>query len=524
MPSKQAMALLWGGGGSPRSHPSVASPARVSYINGQPAPTATKVTGYSGQCGRVRRSPVRTNSKPAVISVAAAASSSSEQHTARVVDTITKLLKGRDVLKKTVVQCFKRADPGTGSLSLQDLQQFRAFLSQVIGVPLEAFGDLVNTYLCFDFDGNGFMEVNEAYKLVKFHLCEYRKKLGGKEGPVDLPSTTLQEAGYELTEELGRGSQGVVHLATNSDGKQVCIKSLQKAQMTASGIEELQEEFQTLRNLDCGQVSRVFELFQDAQSYYMVLEPYFGGDFTTLLSRARAQGVMKSERWLQSLFRQCFDALAFLHQQAIMHCDIKEPNIMLKTTDFHNPQVVLIDFGVSRAMAAKANGMPSGTLGYMPPETLSNFKWFPRGDIFSMGVVIMQVLIDKIPPSGPRTTATPGGIFIEGCATMKEIIQATKTRAPPFHLMPAGVPGLTKLLRAVLTKVMQQRPTAPQVLKDVWFYEVPDLPSEPCPRAKSDWATIGITKSFLARPSVMSEDLPPAIAALQELHAIQATV
>lgn len=456
--------------------------------------------------------------------MAAAASSSSEQHTARVVDTITKLLKGRDVLKKTVVQCFKRADPGTGSLSLQDLQQFRAFLSQVIGVPLEAFGDLVNTYLCFDFDGNGFMEVNEAYKLVKFHLCEYRKKLGGKEGPVDLPSTTLQEAGYELTEELGRGSQGVVHLATNSDGKQVCIKSLQKAQMTASGIEELQEEFQTLRNLDCGQVSRVFELFQDAQSYYMVLEPYFGGDFTTLLSRARAQGVMKSERWLQSLFRQCFDALAFLHQQAIMHCDIKEPNIMLKTTDFHNPQVVLIDFGVSRAMAAKANGMPSGTLGYMPPETLSNFKWFPRGDIFSMGVVIMQVLIDKIPPSGPRTTATPGGIFIEGCATMKEIIQATKTRAPPFHLMPAGVPGLTKLLRAVLTKVMQQRPTAPQVLKDVWFYEVPDLPSEPCPRAKSDWATIGITKSFLARPSVMSEDLPPAIAALQELHAIQATV
>jgi len=462
--------------------------------------------------------PVRANSRPPLVSVAAVVSS---EHTARVVDSITKLLKDRDVLKKTVVQCFKRVDPGTGSLSLQDLQQFRACLSQVIGVPLEAFGDLVNTYLCFDFDGNGFMEVNEAYKLVKFHLCEYRKKLGGKEGPVDLPSTTLQEAGYEVIEELGRGSQGVVHLATNGDGEQVCIKSLQKSHMTASGIEELQEEFQTLRNLDCDLVAKVFKLFQDTQNYYMVLEPYFGGDFTTLLPRARGQGVMKSERWLQGLFRQCFDALAFLHSQAIMHCDIKEPNIMLKTTDFHKPQVVLIDFGVCRAMAAKANGMPSGTLGYMPPETLGNFKWFPRGDIFSMGVVIMQVLIDKIPPSGPRTATTPGGIFIEGCATMKEIIQATKTRTPPFHLMPAGVPGLTQLLRSLLVKTMQQRPTAPQVLKDSWFDEVTDEPQPPSP-SKSEWATIGITNSFLARPSVMGEDLPPAIAALRELHAIKA--
>lgn len=434
----------------------------------------------------------------------------------RIIETVTELLKDRNVLKRAVVQCFKRVDGGTDSVNLVGLQQFRALLSQVIQVPTEAFGDIVHTYICFDFDGNGSLEVNEVYKLVKFHLREYRKKLGGSETTVDMPFKSLQDAGYRVTKELGRGSQGIVRLAVSREGKEVCVKCLQKSQMSASGIEELQEEFQTLQHLCCERIASVSELFQDTQFYYMVGEPYLGGDFMTLRPRARAQGVTMSEKWLRGIFRQCVDGLAFMHEQAMMHCDIKEPNIMLKTTDFQNPQVVLIDFGVSKAMAAKPNGMPGGTPGYMPPETLDTYKWFPRGDIFSLGVTIMQVMTDKIPPTGARNINTPGGIFVEGCLTIQDIMQATRVRQPPFHLMPASVPGLTKLLQAMLTKQMQLRPTAPQVLKDPWFLEQDGAP--PAVRSASNWATVGITKSFLARPSVAGEELPPAIAALRELH------
>merc|ERR1712232_1454588 len=96
-------------------------------------------------------------------------------------------------------------------------------------------------------------------------------------------------------------------------------------------------------------------------------EPYHGGDFMTLKQRARAQGVVMTENWLRGIFMQCFEALEFMHEQAMIHCDIKEPNIMLKTNDFSKPEIVLIDFGVSKAMAQKANGMPGGTPGYMPP-------------------------------------------------------------------------------------------------------------------------------------------------------------
>jgi len=434
------------------------------------------------------------------------------------VRTITDLLRDRVVLKKAVVQSFKKVDGGTDSVSINGLQQFRTILSQVIGVPAEAFGDLVNTYICFDFDGNGMLEVNEVYKLVKHHLREYRKKLGFNDNAVDMPMRTLPEAGYQVLKELGRGSQGVVKLANNRQGQEVCVKCLDKAAMSASGLEELQEEFQTLQQLGCERIARVFELFQDTQFYYMVGEPYHGGDLMTLKPRAQAQGVAMSEQWYRTIWRQCFDALGFMHEQAMMHCDIKEPNIMLKTSDFHRPEIVLIDFGVSRAMAAKPNGMPGGTPGYIPPETLDTRTWFPRGDIFSMGVTIMQVVTDKIPPTGARTVHTPGGIFVEGCLTIQDIMQATKTREPPYNLLASRLPGITKLTMALLSKQMKTRPTAPQVLKDAWFAAGPAPVVERIqPRGKG-LATIGITKSFLARPSVADEDLPEALAALREVH------
>merc|ERR1719446_763044 len=113
----------------------------------------------------------------------------------------------------------------------------------------------------------------------------------------------------------------------------------------------------------------------------------------------------------------------------MMHCDIKEPNLMVKTTDFSRPQVVIIDLGVTVSMAQEDSGCPHGTPGYVPPETLDTLMWFPRGDLFSLGVVMMQVVIDKVPDlSAQRDRTTLGGIFHEGCLTANEIFEATRTR------------------------------------------------------------------------------------------------
>eukprot|EP00408_Alexandrium_pacificum_P051245 CAMPEP_0171247922 /NCGR_PEP_ID=MMETSP0790-20130122/48746_1 /TAXON_ID=2925 /ORGANISM="Alexandrium catenella, Strain OF101" /LENGTH=77 /DNA_ID=CAMNT_0011715349 /DNA_START=30 /DNA_END=260 /DNA_ORIENTATION=- len=70
---------------------------------------------------------------------------------------------------------------------------------------------------------------------------------------------------------------------------------------------------------------------------------------------------------------------------------------MIKRNDFQAPEIVLIDFGVSKAMAEDDNGKVYGTPGYIPPETFEMKMWFPGGDVFSMGVCVLQVIGDQVP-------------------------------------------------------------------------------------------------------------------------------
>jgi len=137
---------------------------------------------------------------------------------------------------------------------------------------------------------------------------------------------------------------------------------------------------------------------------------------------------------------------------------------MIKTENFIAPKAVLIDFGIAKALASP------GTPGYIPPETWIQRQWFPGGDVFSMGVVMLQVLIDKVPASsGMRTRQTPGGIFLEGTCTYGEVAEVTRTREPPVQLISQALSGLTEVVLATLRKDLISRLRAPQVLAHPWF-------------------------------------------------------
>merc|ERR1719379_439601 len=92
---------------------------------------------------------------------------------------------------------------------------------------------------------------------------------------------------------------------------------------------ELIDEFALMKSLSSPYVARTYEVFQDRSFYYLVNEPYFGGDLSKLGKRAIDDGVSMGEDWWRGIFRQCVDGVAYLHSKAIMHCDIKEPNIMI---------------------------------------------------------------------------------------------------------------------------------------------------------------------------------------------------
>jgi serine/threonine protein kinase len=349
---------------------------------------------------------------------------------------------------------------------------FKEYFSQIINVAAnQLFGDLEADYMRFDFDGNGMLEVNEVYKLAKFYLWEYRKAHGGRGPSVNIPTQSLESTGYKVVKELGAGTQGVAFLATNRLGDEVCVKKIRKEKLAAGGVDELKEEFETMQILACERIARVFEIFQDSIFVYLVGEAYTGGDFSTIQTRAKAAGISTSLGWWRGICWQCFQALEFMHEQAMMHCDIKEENLMIKTGDFQKPRIVIIDFGVSQAVVSKIDA-PCGTPGYIPPETFEKMRWYPRGDIFSMAVTVMQVLIYNeadVRPLGSNGKPNRRGIFVDGCSGLREIAMATTSREPPWQKMPFEFAQLTELLKTLLVKKVELRPRAPQVLDHAFF-------------------------------------------------------
>jgi tRNA A-37 threonylcarbamoyl transferase component Bud32 len=420
---------------------------------------------------------------------------------ARPSKSLKSLLQDRSVLKKAVVDAFKAASGGRKAIDINGLLRLRMDLAGKLGVPDAVFGSLEEEYMRFDFEGTGYLEANEVYKLVKWHIYEYAKQQDMAMGKNTVPMKNPTQAGFTIMKELGSGNQAALKLAIDQHGNQRCIKCFPKASMmNMFSIQDMMEEFETMQRLACKNIARTFEIFQDQSTVYMVNEVYHGGDFKDVQRRATAKIGALNESWYGNVFRQCLDALNFMHQQAMMHCDIKEPNLMMRTENYSVPQVVLIDFGVSRAMTKRDTGTVSGTPGYMPPETMNAGKWYPGGDVFSLGVVIFQMMSGKIPDDEAAKRGAPMiGLFLEGCNSLDDVRNLVCNKRPPVQMMQAS-PALQQVTLRMLEKNFRARPKAPTIMKDPWFgssYGSNTKNPEAMMMAEHPLATMGITEDML---------------------------
>lgn len=225
-------------------------------------------------------------------------------------------------------------------------------------------------------------------------------------------------------------------------------------------MDALKDEMSILNEVNNLRIMKVFEIFQDETHFYLVSELYRGPDLTYVRDRATKQGVAMTTNWWVSIFQQCLEGLMYLHKHAVMHCDVKESNIMLKTEYAFQPDVVFIDFGLAQEFT-HAQRVLCGTPGYIPPETWRLHKWFPKGDAFSMGVTMLQLL------SG-RT-----GIFCEaqhqGPEAYDDIARFTMSSPTPLHLLPLEMTSLSDLVGGLLQKDMSSRFNSVQALQDTCF-------------------------------------------------------
>jgi serine/threonine protein kinase len=336
-------------------------------------------------------------------------------------------------------------------------------LGAQIGI-LEQIGtgvDVQQMFWRFDFSGTGELCESECAQLVKFILRKVRDTLSPPPGLrlCKLPQKDLTKE-YKISKQLGQGGQGAVYLAEfrracadGSRGIQRVVKFYAKADANAP-LDDIKEEFLLLRKLDHPLIARVVDMFEDNAHVYVVSEPYFGGDLTALLAKARQNGVTPTVAWLGKIFQQVLQGVSYLHGQMVMHCDLKEPNVMIANDSaWHAPQIVIIDFGLAKDFSGTG---PCGTPGYMPPEVWQYGLWVPRGDIFSLAVIFWSIFNGR--QGGPFCCSDAPPFARIRVKTIQEQMDCSKI--PPH---------LRELTVKMAKKDFRQRPSARNALDDPFF-------------------------------------------------------
>src|SRR2546422_3428470 len=271
-----------------------------------------------------------------------------------------------------------------------------------------------------------------------------------------------QFGSYRIQSLLGRGGMGEIYLAQDKLGRNVALKLLtQRLHGDESGIPRFQREARTLLALNHPHIVTIYDIGQIEGVYYIASELVEG---ETLRQRLDQDDMALQD--LLEIAIQVATALSAAHEKGIVHRDIKPENIMIRRDGF----VKLLDFGIakltkksstaeSEAPTLKqvhtAEGMVIGTAPYMSPEQARGLKVDARTDIWSLGVVIYEVVAGRKPFSGD---------------TVADVINSVIEKAPaPLLRYASEVPeALEWIVSRALRKEKEARyQTANELLTDL---------------------------------------------------------
>src|SRR5262249_16516431 len=221
--------------------------------------------------------------------------------------------------------------------------------------------------------------------------------------------TRLAKLGrYEVLSELGKGAMGIVYLARDPViGRMVAIKTIRPSQMGDDDSEsrEFRERFireaQTAGILSHPNIVTIHDIGEDpdTQISFIAMEYTEGKTLKSLLIE-KAQS-----NWDQiaDMIAQVAEAMDYAHRKGIIHRDIKPANIIVTADE----KVKITDFGIAKIASSNltTTGQFLGTPNYMSPEQVSGSPVDGRSDIFSLGVVLYELLTRRKPFSGENLTA-----------------------------------------------------------------------------------------------------------------------
>jgi tRNA A-37 threonylcarbamoyl transferase component Bud32/tetratricopeptide (TPR) repeat protein len=197
---------------------------------------------------------------------------------------------------------------------------------------------------------------------------------------------------YELRASLGQGAMGLVYRVWDRlDGQELALKTLRY--LDPDDVFRLKQEFRALVDLSHPNLVRLREMVSDGNSCWFTMEIIEGRDFVSW-ARDPATGYDA----LRDAVCQLGRGLRALHDVAMLHRDVKPPNVLMDTSG----RIVLLDFGLvsatSSALArASQHGVIAGTFEYMAPEQAAGQILTPAADCYSAGVMLYEALVGAFP-------------------------------------------------------------------------------------------------------------------------------
>jgi len=225
---------------------------------------------------------------------------------------------------------------------------------------------------------------------------------------------------YRIIEALGSGANGEVYLAEDVRlGRKVAVKTLSAldSKQLADAQRWVLREARAAARLNHPHIASVYDVIESPQGAHIVME-YVRGE--TLAARLRTGPLPAGE--VLAIAIQLTDALAEAHGMGVVHRDLKPANVVLtpkgdvKILDFGLAQVRPVEPGSTPVRSSRdfsLDGRQIGTPPYMPPEHLMGDPVDARGDIYSLGVMLYELLTGRRPFRGPDAMALTLAILTE---------------------------------------------------------------------------------------------------------------